>query len=166
MIDAINSLKYRFRSPQLADIPEILALFAEEVKAGRMLPRKKEEMQAGIHNWRVAYTSEKIIGCVSLVLYTPTLCEIRSLAVAEDYRNNGLGKKLIVEAVELARMRGIKNVLTLTRAPKIFEQLGFRVNDIGNFPEKVQQDCNACPLISKCDEVALLYKIEENFSNI
>lgn len=166
MIDAINTLKYRIRTPQLADVPEILALFAEEVKAGRMLPRRKEEMQAGISDWRVAYKPDKIIGCVSLVFFTQTLCEIRSLAVAEDYRNNGLGKKLIVEALKLAKIRGAKSVLTLTRAPWLFEQLGFQVNTIGNFPEKVQQDCYPCPLINRCDEVALLYNIEENSTNL
>lgn len=165
MTDTTNTIKYRIRTPQLADIPEILALFAKEVEDGRMLPRSLDEMQAGIHNWRVASVQGKIIGCVSLVFFTSTLCEIRSLAVAEVYRNNGLGKKLILDSLSLAKKRGAKSVLTLTRSPWIFEQLGFRVNRIQNFPEKVQRDCAPCPLISKCDEVALLYKMEEAISN-
>lgn len=165
MKDAPKSIEYRFRTPQLAEIPEVMALFAEEVKAGRMLPRKLNEMQAGINNWRVAYTQDKIIGCVSLVYFSPTLCEIRSLAVATDFRNNGLGKKLISEALKLAKSSGAKSVLTLTRSPSLFEQLGFQLNTIENFPEKVMQDCYPCPLIDKCDEIALLYKMEENGTN-
>jgi N-acetylglutamate synthase-like GNAT family acetyltransferase len=155
-------LNYRIRTPQLADIPEILSLFADEVNAGRMLPRNKKNMQVGLDNWQVAYTNDEIIGCVSLVFYNQTLCEIRSLAVAETYRKNGLGKRLIEAALALAKERAAKGVLTLTRVPGLFEQLNFQKSEIQQFPEKVQQDCQPCPFINDCDEIALLYKIEEN----
>lgn len=157
-----NLQKYRIRTAQLADIPEILAIFASEVEAGRMLPRTEEDMRASIQDWRVATVDNEIIGCVSLVFFTPRLCEIRSLAVAEPYRQNGLGNKLIQTAVELARQRGADDVLTLTRAPYLFEQLGFERSIISNFHHKVQQDCQLCPLVDNCDETALLYKISES----
>ncbi len=157
-----QSLNYRIRTTQLADIPAILTLFADEVAAGRMLPRNKENMQAGIQNWRVASLNDEIIGCVSLVFFNETLCEIRSLAVAEAYRTNGLGKKLIEAALTLVTARGAENVLVLTRAPWLFEHWGFQKNEIRNFPEKVRQDCQPCPFINNCDEVALLHKIKES----
>ncbi len=157
-----QSSNYRIRTTQLADIPAILTLFADEVAAGRMLPRNKENMRADIQNWRVASINEEIIGCVSLVFFNETLCEIRSLAVAEAFRTNGLGKKLIEAALTLATARGAENVLVLTRAPWLFEHGGFQKNDIQNFPEKVRQDCQPCPFINNCDEVALLYKIQES----
>jgi len=157
-----NFNQYRIRTAQLADIPEILAIFADEVEAGRMLPRSEEIMRANIQDWRVAYLDNVIIGCVSLVFFTPQLCEIRSLAVAESYRQNGLGKKLVQAAVDLAEERGAVNVLTLTRAPYLFEQFGFERDDIRNFHQKVQQDCQLCPFLTCCDEVALLLKIKES----
>jgi len=156
-----KALNYRIRAAQLADIPAILALFADEVKAGRMLPRKKENMQADIQDWRVASLNDEVIGCVSLVFFNPTLCEVRSLAVAKPYRQNGLGKKMIAAALDLAQARGVPNVLTLTRSPWIFEHFGFHKDDIHNFPEKVHQDCRPCPFINCCDEVALLCKLEK-----
>lgn len=156
-----KSINYHIRPAQLADIPDILVLFAEEVEAGRMLPRNKEDLQSGIRDWRIATINDEIIGCVSLVFFTPKLCEIRSLAVAEAYRNNGLGKKLIEAALILAKERGAEDVLTLTRASGLFERCGFQINDIRNFPKKVQADCQACPFINCCDEVALLIKIKE-----
>jgi len=155
------SVDYKIRPAQLADIPDILALFASEVEAGRMLPRKKEDLQAGIKDWRVACNNDEVVGCVSLVFFNPNLCEIRSLAVAESCRNNGLGKKLIEAALILAKERGAKEVLTLTRAAGLFGSCGFQINDIRNFPKKVQTDCQACPFIDCCDEVALLIKIKE-----
>lgn len=155
------SLNYRIRTVKFADIPDILALIADEVEAGRMLPRNKENMQAGIQDWRIASINNEIVGCVSLVFFNQTLCEIRSLAVAEAYRKNGLGKKLIKAALALAKERGVEDVLALTRAPLLFERFGFQKNEIRNFPEKVQQDCQPCPFINHCDEVTLLFKIKE-----
>ena len=155
-------LKYRIRTTQLADISDILTLFADEVKAGRMLPRNKEDMRTNIQDWLVASIPYEIIGCVSLVFFNETLCESRLLAVTEAYRENGLGKKLIEAALALAKERGAENVLTLTRVPRLFERFGFQKNEIRNFPDKVQQDCQPCPFINRCDEVALLYQIKES----
>lgn len=155
-------LDYRIRSAQLADIPAILALFADEVKAGLMLPRSEAELRAKIQHWRVAQIEDEIVGCVSLVFYNTALCEIRSLAVAKPYRQNGLGKKLVHTALDFARETGTNEVLTLTRSPWVFEAFGFERRQIGNFPAKVQQDCQLCPFINQCDEIALVYTIDES----
>ncbi|MDO9545616.1 MAG: GNAT family N-acetyltransferase [Pelolinea sp.] len=154
------TIKYSIRTAQHADISAILALFADEVEAGRMLPRDKEKMKEGLQDWRVAVEDDTIVGCVSLVFFNEVFCEIRSLAVAEDHRKNGLGKKLVESALELAKERGAKEVLTLSRAAGLFERCGFQVDDIHNFPNKVQQDCQHCPFIDCCDEVALLFTIK------
>ena len=156
-----TNVNYRIRTAQLVDIPAILALFADEVKAGRMLQRNIEEMQTNIHLWRVAEFNDEIIGCVSLVFFNQSHCEIRSLAVAEQYRQNGLGKGLITAVLDLAKEAGAEKVLTLTRASRVFEPLGFQKKDIRNFPEKVRQDCQPCLFINACDEAALLYQIKK-----
>ena len=156
----VNALEYQIRSAEVADIEKILALFAAEVEAGRMLARDKEKMRAGIADWRVAVVGDDVVGCVSLVFFNPALCEVRSLAVDESHRSNGLGKKLVETALDLAQARGAEQVLTLTRAAGLFERCGFNVDDIQNFPRKVQKDCQNCPFIDDCDEIALLYTFE------
>jgi amino-acid N-acetyltransferase len=152
------STNYKIQPAQLGDINAILTLFAEEVEAGRMLPRDKEKMVAGIQDWRVAVKNGQVIGCVSLVFFNPGLCEVRSLAVDPEHRKNGLGKKLIESSLHLAKERGASQVLTLTRASGLFERCGFQLDDIRHFPKKVQTDCQSCPFIDCCDEMALLYK--------
>ncbi len=152
-----NKPIYAIRNARPQDISDILVLFADEVKAGRMLSRDEEKMKAGIQDWRVAVQGNEIIGCVSLVFFNQNLCEIRSLAVAKDHRKNGLGKKLVETAMALAKERGAKQVLTLTRASNLFERCGFLIDDIQNFPKKVYTDCQKCLFIDNCDEVALLY---------
>jgi N-acetylglutamate synthase-like GNAT family acetyltransferase len=147
------------RQPHLTEVETIRSLFAEEVRLGRMLPRPADEVRATLDSWWVAEIDGRIVGCVSLVHFNGTLCEIRSLAVDPDHRGQGIAGRLIAAAVETARLRGVERVLTLTRAVEVFERVGFHRNLVGNFPEKVWRDCAACPVRHRCDEVALVYDL-------
>jgi N-acetylglutamate synthase-like GNAT family acetyltransferase len=148
------------RTAQTAEIQAMLNLFEEEVRAGRMLPRNPNEVRAHIDDWIVAVDGEQVVGCVSLVFYNDSLCEIRSLAVDPERRGLGMGVALVEAALELARERGMRRVLTLTRAAYLFEKLGFQEKSIEEFPLKVRRDCRPCPFRHCCDEVALLYLID------
>ncbi len=156
-----TSPKYHIREARTEDAHSILDLIADEVRAGRMLPRKLDEVQVCIGYWRVAVIDEQIVGCVSLVFFNDELCELRSLAVASDYRGNGLGSGLVSSSLDLARERDMARVLTLTRSTRLFEQLGFQQDLILNFPEKVWRDCFPCPFRHQCDEVALTYYLNK-----
>lgn len=153
------SPRYHIRAAKAEDAHSILDLIADEVRAGRMLPRKLGEVQRSIDDWRVAVIDERIVGCVSLVSYNKKLCELRSLAVSSEYRGNGLGSDLILSIIYLAKERDMARVITLTRSTNLFEQLGFQQDLILNFPEKVWRDCYPCPFRHQCDEVALTYEL-------
>lgn len=148
------------RTARISEVEDIRALFEEEVRAGRMLPRSPHEMRAHINDWLVAEEGGAVIGCVSLVFFNDELCELRSLAVAPEQQGRGLGLALIGAAVELARLRGMRRVLSLTRAVELFERAGFRRDFLANFPQKVWRDCRPCPLRHRCDEVALIYYLD------
>lgn len=152
-------MQLRHPTPDEAD--RIVALFDDEVQAGRMLPRDPAMIRANPQDWLVIAQHGQIIGCVSLVFFNPTLCEIRSLAVDETYRGQGLASRLIRAALDLARGRGAQHVLTLTRAVPLFAKLGFRQDIVTNFPEKVWRDCAPCPFRHACDEVALIYHLHQ-----
>jgi len=158
--------KFTLRTPEMDEAKDIQSLFIEEVEAGRMLPRKIKNIQNTIDDWIVAVKQEQVVGCVSLVYFNHSLCEVRSLAVSPDFQGNGLGSKLVSAAVDLARERQMTRVLTLTRSSKLFQRLGFKVDRVMNYPEKVWKDCLQCPLRHQCDEVALIYELAgENQSN-
>lgn len=153
--------EYLIRKAKIDEVDAIVRIFEEEVRAGRMLPRKPDEMRANIANWIVAVDGDKVIGCVSLVFFNKTLCEVRSLAVHADYQGNGLGSKLVSAAIQFAEDCAMTHVLTLTRATGVFTRLGFELDSVFHYPEKVWKDCTPCPLRDRCDEVALLYRIEQ-----
>jgi amino-acid N-acetyltransferase len=148
------------RAPRAAEIGAVRALFEDEVRAGRMLPRAPYEIRNHRDDWLVVAEGEQVIGCVSLVFYGEGLCELRSLAVDPSQRGRRLGLMLIQGAVDLARERGMRRVLTLTRAVPLFERAGFRQDFVANFPQKVWRDCRPCPIRHRCDEVALIYDLD------
>ncbi len=149
------------RHPTPDEAERIVALFEDEVRAGRMLPRDPAAIRANPQDWLVLAVRGQVVGCVSLVHFNPALCEIRSLAVDEAYRGQGLASRLIRAALELARARGARDVLSLTRAVPLFTKLGFRPDRVTNFPEKVWRDCAPCPFRHACDEVALIYPLHQ-----
>jgi amino-acid N-acetyltransferase len=141
------------------EVDSIRALFEDEVRAGRMLPRAAEDIRSHIGDWLVAEDGGQVIGCVSLVFFNQALCEVRSLAVEPAYRGQGIAGQLITASLDLARSRDVRRVLTLTRAASVFERVGFRRDIVANFPEKVWRDCAPCPFRFACDEVALIYDL-------
>ncbi len=147
------------RQPAPEEVSGLLALFADEVRRGLMLPRDPEEVARRLDDWRVALVDSEVVGCVSLVFFNDELCELRSLAVAPEQRRRGVASGLIRAALDLARARGMRRVLTLTRSTKLFELSGFRRQLVQDFPEKVWRDCAPCPLRECCDEVALVYRL-------
>ncbi len=151
------------RTPQEADVDAICQLFADEVAAGRMLPRDPGKVRAQLGTWLVAYSlARQPVGCVSLVVYNNELCEVRSLAVDSVMRGQGIGAELVKAAILLADSWGMKRVLTLTRAVPFFLKLGFIRDVLANYPEKVWKDCGPCPFKHACDEVALIYHLQSN----
>lgn len=149
------------RVPNHSEIDAIIGLFESEVRAGKMLPRSADEIAKRLDNWLVIIQHGQIAGCVSLVFFNDELCEVRSLAVDPTFRGQGFGHALVEAAIELAKTRGMSRVLTLTRATKLFEQVGFQREVVSNFPEKVWRDCAPCPMREHCDEVALIYHLED-----
>ena len=144
----------------LSDVDGIAALVAENVKAGHLLPRSADEIRASLDSWVVAVAQDRVIGIGSLLLMNPDLVEVRSLAVDPDFRKYGIGAEIVNELVAQAKLRGIKTIFALTRAVKFFTNLGFTITDKERFPEKVWRDCIKCPLLTCCDETAVV--IEEH----
>jgi amino-acid N-acetyltransferase len=147
------------RHPYPDEVETVRVLFDDEVRAGKMLPRSAESIFAQLDNWLVAEENGQIVGCVSLVYFNGSLCEVRSLAVHSAYRGSGIGRQLVEAALDMAQAHGVQRVLTLTRAAHLFERAGFRRDFVANFPEKVWRDCAPCPFRHACDEVALIYDL-------
>ena len=150
----------RLASP--ADAKSIANLIAEHVRRGQVLPRSLEEIEATIHNWMVSVKAGKIVACGSLLFYSPTLAEVRSLVVDDSYKGNGVGSALLRSLIHLAKQRNIPTLFALTRAVPLFDKQSFQICDKGRFPEKIWRDCVHCPTKDQCDETAVVLYLSEN----
>ncbi len=73
----------------------------------------------------VSDSEKKIIGFSSVEIYSRKLGEIQSLAVAEGYHGQGIGGALVKACVELARERGILEVMAISSSDSFLKNLGF-----------------------------------------
>jgi amino-acid N-acetyltransferase len=96
-----------------------------------------------------------------LVPLTETLAEVRSLAVHESQQGKGLGGYLVLELVQMARVRGFHQVCALTLRENFFVRLGFETVDRWSISPKVWQACIYCRKFHRCDEVAVLMSLVE-----
>ena len=87
-----------------------------------MLSRTEFEMSEAIRDFTVVMQGDSLLGCGALHFYSPTVAEIRSLAVAQNAKTQGVGRKLvsalITEAQEFELTRFSLSLTSTSSSPK------------------------------------------------
>lgn len=151
------------RRAKVSDAKEIYELLTEFAKRGVLLPRSLNSIYENIRDFWVYEKEGKVVGCVALHVMWEDLAEIRSLAVREEYQKEGIGRELVVKALEDAWDLGIKKVFSLTYVKDFFKKLGFREIDKSVLPHKVWGECINCVKFPNCDEEAVLVELSEDY---
>ena len=86
---------------------------------------------------------------------------VYALAVAPGQRGQGLGARFVTECLEEARRLRIRRVMALTYEQAFFSRCGFTVVDRQHLPLKVWSQCLQCPKNQACDEIAMMYELED-----
>ncbi len=124
---------------------------------GTLLRRSYAEICENIRDFTVAETTEdEFLGCGALHLYGPHLAEVRSIVMRPEAKGQGAGGLLLKALVEEAEQHAVVSVCLFTRIPDFFEHFGFRVADRDAMPDKIYKDCQTCPRLYACDEVAMV----------
>jgi amino-acid N-acetyltransferase len=84
------------------------------------------------------------------------LGEIRSLAIAEEHRRQGIGSEIVSYLLKEARKIGLTRVFVLTYRMDFFGQFGFHEIPKERLPHKVWRDCFDCIKFPECDEHAMI----------
>ena len=147
------------RKARPSDARAIHALVNSYAQRGVLLPRSIGSIYEHIRDFWVCEEDGLILGCCALQIVWEDLAEIRSLAVKEERKGEGIGRRLVEACVEEARDLGIERVFSLTYAKDFFESLGFTVVDKGVLPHKVWGDCVNCAKFPNCDEVAVILEL-------
>jgi amino-acid N-acetyltransferase len=147
------------RKAAMRDIPNILTLINVYAMQGIMLPRTEFEMSENIRDFSVSYDGDLLTGCAALHFYTPTVAEVRSLAVLPELKQRGTGRILVNALEQEARENDLEAIFAFTYVPGFFEKLGFSEVERGELPLKAWKDCLRCPKFQNCDEIAVLKRL-------
>ena len=118
------------RRATAADAADIVALIDLNVPSGELLPRSADFVQLHADHFLVAERDGRVIGCVHLDEYAPSLAEVRSLAVAPDAQGVGAGAGLVDALERLARVRGYTTVFAVSNSGEFFRRLGYEERHI------------------------------------
>lgn len=144
------------RKAAMRDIAPILDLINEYAATGIMLPRTEFEMSEAIRDFTVVTLDQELLGCGALHFYSPSIGEIRSLAVREQAKTRGVGRKIVEALVVEAQEYELDAVFAFTYVDGFFNKVGFHVVERGVLPLKAWKDCVRCPKFQACDEIAVL----------
>ena len=147
---------------KIQDIPQIHRLINDYAGKGEMLARPLSELYEDIRDYFVIKEGDDVLACGALHVSWSDLAEVRSVAVVEGRKNQGLGATLVAACLEEAAALGIKSVFCFTYQPAFFKRSGFIDVDKMDLPRKVWTDCFRCPKFPNCDETALIYHAAES----
>ena len=157
----------RVLKARIQDARDIFELVNSLSGDGTLLRRSYAEICENIRDFTVAErvpaptpedpTPEpEFLGCGALHLYGPHLAEVRSIVVKPEARGLGAGDAILEALMAEAEEHQILSVCLFTRIPTYFEHLGFRVAERNAMPDKIYKDCQTCPRLYACDEVAMV----------
>ena len=152
------------RKAGMHDIGPILSLINGYAAKGIMLPRTELEVSEDIRDFSVIVAAGRLVGCGALHFYTPSIGEIRSLAVAEDAKTHGIGRRLIEALVAEASGYALDAVFAFTYVADFFGKMGFHEVERGELPLKAWKDCVRCPKFQCCDEIAVMRILRPEYS--
>ena len=142
-----NTDHTRVRGAEPGDEHDIAALIAAWSEQGLTLPRTAQQVVECIGEFAVAELSEnnhtRLLACGSLSIFSPSIAEIRSVAVHPDAKGKGLGKGVVERLVEEAQLLGVDRLVLLTRVPQFFRRCQFHDIDANELPSAFLQEAIA-----------------------
>ncbi len=148
----------------LQDARDIFDLVNSLSGDGTLLRRSYAEICENIRDFTVAErpnptdpdAEPEFLGCGALHLYGPHLAEVRSIVMRPEAKGIGAGGAILHALIEEAAQHQVMSVCLFTRIPDFFEHFGFRVAERNAMPDKIYKDCQTCPRLYACDEVAMV----------
>jgi amino-acid N-acetyltransferase len=114
------------RPARTADIKEIRAIIDEYAASRRLLTKETVTLYESVQEFMVAEMSGKIVGCGAVHVLWEDLAEVRSVAVDQSIRGQGIGHGLLEALIKKASEIGVKRIFCLTFETEFFGRHGFK----------------------------------------
>ena len=144
------------RAATAADVDAIHALIDTHVADGRLLPRRRDEIDAHASRFLVAVKGRRVVACADLAPLSRNVAEVRSLVVSDAVRSRGIGRQLVDELASRAAASGFETLCAFTHVAGYFIHMGFSIVPHTWLPEKIEADCRSCALFRTCGQYAVM----------
>ena len=144
------------RTAQRTEARRIHALIVSHLQEGHLLPRELDELKRHAHRFLVAVDRDRVVACGELAPLSRELAEIRSLVVDRQYRGSGVGRRLVEELREQARLGDFDRLCAFAHQPAYFVHMGFSIVPHVWLPAKISTDCTSCTLFRRCGQFAMV----------
>ena len=97
------------RRARAADVPRIVELVAPMVEARILVPKQQVDYYESIHEFWLVFDvaedgTQTLAGCAACHLIWSDVAEARTIATSPAYRGRGIGRLLVQQVVEDARV--------------------------------------------------------------
>jgi len=144
---------------------KLYALIQANLEEGHLLPRTLSELTVHANRFVVAVKGRSIVGCGELAPLSPTVAEVRSLAVDAKARGGRVGVMIVEELRRRARREGFERLCAFTHAPGYFTNMGFSIVPHTWLLEKIFTDCIKCPQFRSCGQYAIVVPLDSAFDS-
>jgi amino-acid N-acetyltransferase len=118
--------EFSVRRARTGDIPGIETLIAPLVESRVLLGKDRVVFYEAVQEFRVAEDAEgRLIGCGALHVMWEDLGEVRTLAVADEWRGRGVGHAILERLETEARDLGLSRLFCLTFETSFFGRNGY-----------------------------------------
>lgn len=113
------------RFARTSDIKGIRVLIDSYATEGRLLTKETVTLYESVQEFMVAIKDGVVIGCGALHVLWEDLAEVRTVAVTEELRGQGIGHKILDAIIARASELGVKRIFCLTFETQFFGAHGF-----------------------------------------
>ncbi len=113
------------RAAKSTDVKGIRKLIDTYAPQRRLLSKETVTLYESVQEFTVAVDNGEVVGCGALHVLWEDLAEVRTVAVAENYRGRGIGHQILDAIIVRAREIGVKRIFCLTFETDFFGRHGF-----------------------------------------
>lgn len=118
-------MSIEIRPAKTQDIPGIRALIDTYTLGGRLLNKETVMLYEDVQEFTVAIKNGVVVGCGALHVLWEDLAEVRTVAVVETLKGQGVGHQILEAIIDRARVIGVSRIFCLTFETAFFGRHGF-----------------------------------------
>ena len=118
-------MSIEIRPAKTQDIPGIRTLIDTYTLGGRLLNKETVMLYEDVQEFTVAIEKGVVVGCGALHVLWEDLAEVRTVAVVDTLKGQGVGHQILEAIINRARVIGVSRIFCLTFETEFFGRHGF-----------------------------------------